>query len=50
MNEIINNLINIIKQQAVIINKIYELCDEPADNITVIDFQERIKAILNGKA
>ena len=50
MNEIINNLINIIKQQAVIINKIYELCNEPADSISVIDFQERVKAIIDGKA
>lgn len=50
MNQIIDNLINVIKQQAVIINKIYQLCDETTDNMAVIDFQERIKAILNGKA
>lgn len=39
-----------LQKQVYIINRVYELCNEPVDNIAIVDFQERIKAIIDGKA
>lgn len=39
-----------LQKQVYIINRVYELCNEPADNIAVVNFQERVKAIIDGKA
>lgn len=41
------NLFNMVNSYSKVINKIYKICEEEADNLQVLELQNRIKEIID---